>query len=220
MFQVSLVSFPSPDEFWETVEVRDPLPSVPAELGKPTHDLTWRNLAILNARRKRHAYKFPWATWLALFPTENPPVEGVPDDLPTADENQCVQLEEEGERFPSAKLFNETWLLDGPFESLTEVVVVEKTITIIGNTRTESDRSHTSYVYGLISEDRGEENGEEENGEEENEEEDESESDASIPTAFIAETDSSGRTLYCCIIPETTQKRPWGNICRGCDGGR
>ena len=197
MSQVSSASFPSLDEFWEGIEVRDSLPFVPAEFGKPTHELTWRNLAILNARRKPTAYKFPWATWLALFPTENPPIEEVSDDLPTADDNQSVQLEEEGERFPSDKLYSESWFLDGPFESLTEVVVVEKTVRIIGVTRTESDRSSMSCVYGLVSED----------GEEEEE-------DAGIPTAFIAE-----RGRHTCHVPETTPERPWGKVCMGCDGG-
>jgi hypothetical protein len=206
MSRVSSASFPSLDGFWETIEVRDPLPSVPAEFGKPTHDLTWRNLAILNTRRKPYAYKFPWASWLSLFPAENPPVEAVPDDLSTADENQHVALDEEGERSPSAKLYSESWLVDGPFESLTELIVAEKSIAIIGVTRTESDRSHTSYMYGLISEG--------------GEEQDESGPNAGIPPAFMAESDSSRRTCHSCILPKTRLRKSWGKICRGCDGGR
>lgn len=188
------------------VEVHDPLPSVPAELGKPTHELTWRNVAILNTRRKPCAYKFPWAAWLSLFPTTNPPVETSPDDLPAADDKQGVSLEDEdGDSSPKGKLYSESWLLDGPFESLTEVVVAEKNIELIRVTRTESERSHTSYVYGWISED--------------GEEQDESGPDAGIPPAFIAE-DSPWRRRHSCVVPETTPMRRWRNICVSCDGGR
>jgi hypothetical protein len=79
-------SFPILDEFWEAIEVRDVLPSVLVEFGKPTHNLTWRNLTIFNARRK---------------------------------------------------LYSKSWLLDGTFESLTAVIVAEKTVEMIGITRTE-----------------------------------------------------------------------------------
>jgi hypothetical protein len=41
------------------------------------------------------------------------------------------------------KLYSKSWLLDGTFESLTAVIVAEKTVEMIGITRTESDQSHT-----------------------------------------------------------------------------
>ena len=186
MSQVSSDSFPSLIEFWEIIEVRDPLPSVPAEFGKPAHDLTWRNLAMLNTKRRPYAYRFPWASWLSLFPDENPPVEAIPDDISTADENQCVVLDEEDERSQGAKLYSESWLLDGPFESLTELIVAEKSIAIIGVTRMESDRSSSSDIYGLISEG--------------GEEQDEFGPDSGGKSIFMLESDSSRKTWQSCIL--------------------
>lgn len=147
MSQASSASSSSLGEFLETDEVHDPLPSVAKGLGEPTHDLSWQNMAILNARRKPHAYKFPWATWLSLLRDENPVAKRVPDDLLTAEDNLCVQLEEGNKRFPGARLYSDSWFYDGPFESLADVKDAEKIVDVIGNIRTELDRSQRASVW-------------------------------------------------------------------------